>query len=80
LVCTTLPPNVRLMEQIQGAWVIEAGCVPALAGALRQTLCLVAQARSVDANRNDAMDASYEYLSSSAFPRRIEARSRRSCR
>jgi hypothetical protein len=47
--------------------------VPALADALRDSLRLVAQARSVDANRDDAMMAIYEYLSSSAFARRIRA-------
>lgn len=73
LVCTTPPPNVRLMEQMEGVWVIEAACVPALATALRETLARVAQARSVDANRNDAMDAIYEYLSSPAFARRIQS-------
>jgi hypothetical protein len=73
LVCATLPADVRLMEQIEGVWVIEAACVPALASALRDTLALVKQARSVDANRNDAMDAIYEYLTSPAFARRIRS-------
>lgn len=71
LVCATLPANVCLMEQVDGVWVIEASCAPALAGALRETLALVAQARSVDANRSEALDAIYEYLSSNAFARRI---------
>ncbi len=73
LVCAVLPPNARLMEQLEGVWVVESACVPALASALRDTLALVAQARSVDANRNDAMDAIYDYLSSSAFARRIRS-------
>jgi hypothetical protein len=45
--------------------------VPALADALRDSLRLVAQAKSVDVNRSDAMAAIYEYLSSPAFARRI---------
>lgn len=45
--------------------------MPALGSVLRETLALVTQARSVDANRNEAMDAIYEYLSSNAFARRI---------
>ena len=32
---------------------------------------MVTQVRSVDVNRNDAMEAIYEYLSSTAFARRI---------
>jgi hypothetical protein len=71
LVCATLPPNVRLMEQMDGVWVIDATCVPALASALRDTLALVAQTRSVDINRNEAMDAIYQYLSSNAFALRL---------
>jgi hypothetical protein len=71
LVCATLPANVRLMEQMDGVWVIEASCVPALGSALRETLALVLQALSIDANRNEALDAIYEYLSSAAFARRI---------
>ena len=71
LVCATLPPDVRLMDQVDGVWVIEPGCVVPLASALRDTLALVTQARSVDANRSDAMDAIYEYLSSNAFARRV---------
>lgn len=73
LVCSTLPPNVRLMEQRDGVWVIDHQCVPALADALRDSLRLVAQARSVDVNRGDAMAAIYEYLSSPAFSRRIRS-------
>jgi hypothetical protein len=71
LVCASLPPHIRLMEQVEGVWIIEPACVPALATALRDTLGLISQARSVDANRNDAMDAIYNYLSSPAFARRI---------
>lgn len=73
LVCSTLPPNVRLMEQIEGVWVIEHQCLSALADALRDSLRLVVQARSVDVNRGDAMAAIYEYLSSPAFSRRIRS-------
>jgi hypothetical protein len=73
LVCAALPQKVRLMEELEGVWVIEPVCAAPLAGILRETLGLVSQARSVDANRNEAMDAIYEYLSSPAFARRIRS-------
>jgi hypothetical protein len=42
-----------------------------MATALREGLIGIAQARSIDSNRNDALDAIYEYLSSSQFNQRI---------
>jgi hypothetical protein len=71
LVCAALPPNVRYMELYEGVWVVDTVCVMALAAALREGVIGVAQARSVEANRNDAMDTIYEYLTSNAFARRI---------
>lgn len=71
LVCSALPPNARHMEMYDGVWVTEFACVPAIASALRDGLIGVAQARSVDSNRNDALSAIYEYLSSNEFNRRI---------
>lgn len=71
LVCTALPPGVRHMEMYEGVWVTDFACVPAIASALREGLIGVAQARSIDSNRNDALDAIYEYLSSNEFNRRI---------
>jgi hypothetical protein len=60
------------MEQIEGVWVIEPACVPALA-TVRETLARVSHARSIDVNRTDAMDAIWEYLSSPAFAHRIRS-------
>jgi hypothetical protein len=71
LVSTTMPANARLMELIDGVWVIEAACVPALASALRETLRRVSQARSIDLNRTSAKDDVWDYLSSPAFAHRI---------
>jgi hypothetical protein len=71
LVCTALPPNVKHMELYEGVWVAEFGCLVAMASALRQGLIGVTQARSIDANRNDALDEIYDYLSSAEFGRRI---------
>jgi hypothetical protein len=73
LVTATMPANVRLMELIDGVWVIEASCVSALATALRETLARVSHARSIDLNRTGAKDAIWEYLSSPAFAHRIRS-------
>lgn len=71
LVCAALPPNVRHMELVEGVWVVSFACAAAMATTLRQGLIGVAQARSIDANRNDALGEIYEYLSSNEFSRRI---------
>lgn len=71
LVCSALPPNVKYMEQCDGVWVVDFSCVTVIATALRDGLIGVAQARTIDSNRNDALGAIYEYLSSNEFNRRI---------
>jgi hypothetical protein len=73
LVTTTMPSNARLMELMEGVWVIEPACVAALATALRETLARVSHARSIDLNRTGAKDAIWEYLSSPAFAHRIRS-------
>jgi len=67
IVSTTLPEAVQLMGSYEGVWVAETSCVVALATALRQGLLAVSQARSIDMNKNEALDAIYEYLCSNAF-------------
>jgi hypothetical protein len=71
LVCTALPPGVRHMERYDDVWVADFASAPVMASALREGLIGIAQARSVESNRNDALDAIYEYLSSNEFNRRV---------
>ena len=71
IVSSTLPQTVQLMGSYEGVWVADTSCVVALATALREGLLAVAQARSIDTNRNEALDAIYEYLCSNAFNQRI---------
>jgi hypothetical protein len=71
LVCGALPTSVRHMELHEGVWVVDFAFVTAMATALREGLIGIAQARSIDSNRNDALDAIYEYLSSNQFNQRI---------
>jgi hypothetical protein len=73
LVCDALPSNVRFMELHEGVWLVEFACVAAMAAALRECLIGVAQAHSIDLNRNTALDAIYDYLSSNEFGRRMSA-------
>lgn len=71
LVSSTLPQAVQLMGTYEGVWVAEPSCVVALATALREGLLAVGQARSIDTNKSEALDALYEYLCSNAFSQRI---------
>lgn len=71
LVSSTLPETVQLMGSYEGVWVAGTSCVVALATALREGLLAVGQARSIDTNKNEALDAIYEYLCSNAFSQRI---------
>lgn len=73
LVCSALPVGVRHMELVDGVWIVAFAYVPAMASALRQGLIGVAQARSIDANRNDALHEIYDYLTSNDFNRRVRA-------
>jgi hypothetical protein len=71
LVCSALPPDVRHMELVDGVWVVSFACVVAMSSALREGLIGIAQARSVDANRNESLGQLYDYLTSNEFNRRM---------
>ena len=73
LVCSALPVGVRHMEFVDGVWIVGFAYVSAMASALRQGLIGIAQARSIDANRKDALDEIYDYLTSNDFNRRVRA-------
>ena len=73
LVCSALPPDVRHMELMDGVWVVGFPCVVAMASALREALVGVAQARSIDANRNASLGRLYDYLTSNEFNLRMRA-------
>jgi hypothetical protein len=73
LVCSALPADVRHMEFVDGVWVIGFPYAPCIAQALRAGLIGIAQARSIDANRNDSLHEIYDYLTSNEFTRRVRA-------
>jgi hypothetical protein len=72
IVTTVLPADVRYMDHRDGIWVVESVCVLAAAGALRAGLLDVAQARSVDATRSEALAVLHEYLCGKEFRGRFE--------
>jgi hypothetical protein len=71
LVCSALPNEVRHMELVDGVWVVGFAYAAAMASALRQGLIGIAQAKSIDANRNDGLHELYDYLTSNDFNRRV---------
>lgn len=71
LVSGALPENVRYMEWRDGVWLADTVCVTAIATALRAGLIDLAQARSIDSNKNEALDSLYEYLCGRDFRQRI---------
>jgi hypothetical protein len=73
LVSTTLPANIQFMEQYQGVWVSACGCTCAIAIALRDGLLQLAHLHDIDANRTEALDALYSYLSGREFKQRMIA-------
>lgn len=71
LVSGALPENVRYMEWRDEVWLADTVCVTAIATALRAGLIELAQARSIDSNKNEALDSLYEYLCGRDFRQRI---------
>jgi hypothetical protein len=61
------------MEVVDGVWVVGLTYVAALASALRHGLIGIAYAKSVDANRSNALHEIYDYLTSNDFNRRVRA-------
>jgi hypothetical protein len=71
LVCSALPAEVRHMELVDGVWVVGYPYVIPMASALRVALVGIAQAKTIDANRNDSLHEIYDYLTSNDFNRRV---------
>jgi len=73
LVCSALPADVTHMELVDGIWVVGFPYATCIAQALRAGLIGIAHARSIDANRDDALHEIYDYLTSNEFNRRVRA-------
>ena len=70
---TNLPQGIEAMDWREGVWVVDAGCVGAIAIALREGLLQLERERAIDANRDEARDAIYAYLCGREFRQRIIA-------
>ncbi len=72
IVSTVVPTEARYMDHRDGVWVVESMCLLAAATALRAGLIGIAQARSVDATRSEALATLHDYLCGREFRDRFE--------
>lgn len=73
LVSTVLPKEVQRFGEHEGLWVTDVASAIPLAIALRQKLLAVAFARRAAEGQQTKIEQVYDYLSGSAFRRRVEA-------
>jgi len=71
IVSSVLPDGVQRIAFHDGVWVCDFASATTLATALRLALVEIHQARTIDANRTQAMDALYEYLCGRDFQHRV---------
>jgi hypothetical protein len=72
IVTTVVPADVQYMDRRDGVWVVETVCAVAAAEALRSGLIDVAQARSADKTRSEALAVLHDYLCGREFRGRFE--------
>lgn len=72
IVSTALPPEVRNFGIVDGVWVTNTSCWPALATALRGQLLNVHQIRVTNKAKDERLEALYQYLCSPDFRGRVE--------
>jgi hypothetical protein len=72
IVTTAVPTDCQYMDHRDGVWVVETVCVVAAAQALRSGLIDVAQARSADKTRSEALAVLHDYLCGKEFRGRFE--------
>jgi hypothetical protein len=71
IVSSVLPEGARYIEWRDGVWLVDTVCCVALATALRSSLIELSQARSIDSNKNEALDVLFEYLCGKDFRQRV---------
>jgi hypothetical protein len=72
LISAELPPTITTFGQIDGVWVTNWACAPAVAAVLRHSLIQLASANRVLDGRNDKMEILYTDLAGPEFKHRIE--------
>ena len=60
------------MDHREGVWIVDSVCAVGAAEALRAGLIAVAQAKSIDASRTDALSLLHDYLCGKDFRGRFE--------
>jgi hypothetical protein len=73
IVSQTMPKGVESFDQIDGVWVTGSKCAMAVAGALRETLILMASVKAAGEGQQTKSALMYEYLTGPKFRHRIEA-------
>jgi len=73
LVSENLPNDITHFKILNGVVVTSIPYSLPLAGVLRRNLMLIAQAKTVAANKDETLEMLYDYLQSDAFRHRFEA-------
>lgn len=73
IVSQTMPKGVETFDQIDGVWVTGSKCAMAVAGALRESLILMASVKAAGEGQATKSALMYDYLTGPRFRHRIEA-------
>lgn len=73
IVSQTMPKGLETFDQIDGVWVTGSKCAMAVAGALRESLVLMASVKAAGEGQQTKSALMYDYLTGSRFRHRIEA-------
>lgn len=73
IVSQTMPKGVETFDQIDGVWVTGSKCAMAVAGALRESLILMASVKAAGEGQATKSALMYDYLTGPKFRHRIEA-------
>lgn len=73
LVTEVMPPDADRVECINGVWVTDFHCYPAVAKLLRDGILLVDRATEAQQNKGGKMEMLYQFLTGTEFKMQIEA-------
>ncbi len=73
IVSQTLPKQIDTFDLVDGVWVTGSKCAMAVAGALRESLILMASVKAAGEGQATKSALMYEYLTGPRFRHRVEA-------
>lgn len=73
IVSQTLPKQIDTFDLVDGVWVTGSKCAMAVAGALRESLILMASVKAAGEGQATKSALMYEYLTGPQFRHRVEA-------